>query len=111
MRMNVALIIPIMLSVAVASAWNAGDRALARRLADPQTRESAVAEVVTLGNRKVPLLLSWTRKPPGGLNFMERWELDIGLADVFGQLKTEAAIPFLISHISMTRSMNCDSCP
>ena len=99
------LVILFVLTGAVASARHASDQALARRLADPNTRESAVAEVVSSGNRKVPLLLSWTRKPPAGIgNSYEQYQLYVGLADVFGELRTEAAIPFLIKYIGIDRT-------
>jgi hypothetical protein len=40
------------------------------------------------------------RNHPPGLN---RTELFIGLADVFGELRTKEAIPFLIQNISLAR--------
>jgi HEAT repeat protein len=75
---------------------------LARRLADDWTREAAVEEVVASADAMIPLLLSWTAKPPDGI--MARF-LDVGLADAFGRMKTEAAIPFLVREIDLDRSI------
>jgi hypothetical protein len=74
---------------------------LANMLATEQTRKDAVAFVVSSGNTYVPLLLSWTRTAPPGVNMSQ---LYVGLADAFGELKTEEAIPFLIGNISMERT-------
>jgi len=74
---------------------------LANMLATEQTRKDAVAFVVSSGNAYVPLLLSWTRTAPPGVPMSQ---LYVGLADAFGQLKTEEAISFLIRNISMERT-------
>jgi hypothetical protein len=57
--------------------------------------------VIASGEAKVPVLLSWTRTPPEGVN---EYELDIGLADVFGQMRISEAIPFLIKNINLSRT-------
>jgi HEAT repeat protein len=87
--------------ILVLAAAQANDRRnIARLLADDGARESAVRSVVESRGKEVPLLLSWARKPPAGV---DRAGLDIGLADVFGKLKTAEAIPFLIKNITMER--------
>jgi hypothetical protein len=42
------------------------------------------------------------RMPPAQV---DEYELFLGLADAFGRLKTEAAIPFLIKHINIQRGL------
>ena len=97
--------IPQLLLVTTGGAWIAAaqgvhDLDLARRLASQDTRTAAAAEIVAFGATKTPVLLGWAEKPPASLN---RTELFIGLADVFGELKTKEAIPFLIQNISLGR--------
>jgi hypothetical protein len=84
----------------LAVAQTVPDLELARLLADGKTREYTVARIASMGIEKIPLLLSWTRKPPSGL--LES-ELNVGLADVFGRLRTTEAIPFLIKNIALER--------
>jgi len=85
----------------VSDAQYKGDNDLARGLADANTRGQAVASVVALGSAKVPILLSWTRKPPARVDV---YELNIGLADAFGEMKTRDAIPFLVNNIGIDRT-------
>jgi hypothetical protein len=60
-----ALIISSMLVGTVAAlAQRAPDHELARRLADQNTRQAAVAEIMASEQPRDPLLLSWTRNPP-----------------------------------------------
>lgn len=59
-----------------------------------------MATVAASGQSKTPLLLSWVLRPPTGV---DSFELSIGLADAFGQLKTKEAMPFLIKNISIQR--------
>ncbi len=84
-----------------AAAQNATDQKIAELLSNPGTRVTAVEAVVGARGEKLPLLLSWARKPPVGV---EARELYIGLADVFGRLRTADAIPFLIQNISLART-------
>lgn len=84
------------------------DRDLARLLADASTREAAVAKVAASGTGKVSLLLSWGRRPPAHI---DRCGLYIGLAEVFGRLRTAEAIPFLIRNISLRRTCSLDLAP
>ncbi len=83
------------------------NRELARRLANDATQRAAVEQVVALGDKKVPLLLSWAKNPPvdlgGGFGELDLYSFRGGLADIFGQLKVKDAIPFLIQNISLHR--------
>src|SRR5258708_3931873 len=99
------IIIALMMCVTVDCADAAADLDLARLLAGSRTRKSAVTKIVSSGSEKVPLLLSWTRRPPASVN---EYELYIGLADAFGHLKTKEAIPFLVMHISLNRFLFTD---
>lgn len=71
---------------------------LARRLADVVYRREAVAQIVAAPSLYVPVLLSWSKNPPSGV---PQVELYFGMAQVFGELKTKEAIPFLIKNISV----------
>jgi hypothetical protein len=76
------------------------DQELARLLAAENTRHLAIDEIVKAGTQKTALLLSWTRNPPPGI---DQQELNVGLADAFGKMRTEEAIPFLIQNINLLR--------
>ena len=83
----------------VADAANARNgKELALRLADPATQDRAVAEVMARGSVDIPLLLSWTRKPPLVPDESALWR---AMARIFGGLRVTEAIPFLIKHISL----------
>jgi hypothetical protein len=89
----------------VVTAWwpaiaQSSDVELARRLADPSARSAASYEIVRSGAVKVPALLQLAESPPASVN---RTELLVSLADIFGQLRTKEAIPFLIQNISLAR--------
>lgn len=71
---------------------------LAHQLADRETRNAAITELRISGEDKTPLLLAWAENAPSGI---DAYQLDIGLADAFGALKAENAIPFLISQIGL----------
>lgn len=86
-----------------AQAQDRNDR-LVRLLANDRTQAKTVAKIVASGQDKLPLLFSWTKNPPEGLGPIELITFDVGLADIFGHLKSNEAIPFLIKHISMQRS-------
>lgn len=77
------------------------DLELARLLANNGTQEKTVESLATSPGQKLDLLLSWTKKPPPEMNALERVELNVGIAEVFGRLRTTAAIPFLIKNISL----------
>ncbi len=79
-------------------AQNAHDSDLAKSLANPSTRQSAVDRIAACGDCYTALLLSWTRTPPAGV---DPDELNLGLAQAFGELRTKQAIPFLIANISI----------
>jgi len=95
-----ALVVTIA-GIAVPFQQDLTDLILAVRFGKKSTRPDAVAEVVAAGSEKVPLLLSWTRNPPGGV---DRRQLYLGMADVFGELRTKQAIPFLIENISLDQA-------
>ncbi len=82
----------------VAVAQTFSDRELAQMLSNGSTRQAAVANIVAAGAARVPLLLSWSRIPPQGV---DRTELYVGVAEAFGALRTKEAIPFLVQHISI----------
>ena len=73
---------------------------LARRLADLATRDAAVDEVVASSAAMTPVLLAWATKPPADV---PATDLNIGLAEAFDRMATEAAIPFLIRVIAIKR--------
>ena len=73
-------------------------RKLAVALANPDARTRTVEDIVSSGRTDVPLLLELARRPPRGV---DRSELYIGLAEVFGRLRVREALPFLIANISL----------
>lgn len=98
MRLNLAVAVLIIAGWMIAQRQDSTD--LAFQLANRETRQSAVTKVVASGANRAPFLLSWTRHPPVGV---DRYQLNIGLADAFGALGTKEAIPFLIENISLSR--------
>ena len=86
--------------MASASRAQNSETELARRLSNDATRATAIASVLEGAKRDIPLLLLWTRKPPAHI---ETSGLYVGLAEVFGQLQTKEAIPFLIKNIGLQR--------
>jgi hypothetical protein len=101
MNMTASILFLVVTGVtSTASAQNVRDVDLARRLADPGTRADAIAGIVTSEPGNIQRLLSFGEAPPPHLN---RTELFIGLAELFGQLRTKEAIPFLIKNISLAR--------
>jgi hypothetical protein len=80
-----------------------GDLGLARSLANLDTQQQAVGKLLASGRDKVPLLLSWTKAAPPQLNDLEVAVLGDALADIFGELKTDEAIPYLIKNIGHQR--------
>ncbi|HYK18748.1 MAG TPA: hypothetical protein VEV37_12035, partial [Bryobacteraceae bacterium] len=87
-----------------AQAQDENDR-LVRLLVNDKTQAKTVADIVASGHDKMSLLLSWTKNPPGRLDPFELETLKVGLADIFGQLKTNEAVPFLVKNIRMQRSI------
>lgn len=71
---------------------------LARRLASPTTRQAAIDEIKASHSPDIAQLLAWTVNPPPGVN---RTQLLTGLANIFADLKTKEAIPFLIDNLSL----------
>jgi hypothetical protein len=89
-----------LVSLSVGSAAQESDLALAERLAEPNARQAAVAEIVARGNDGEALLLSWAQDPPLKQRSVQ---LYAGMADAFAVFKTKAAIPFLVKNISVPR--------
>jgi len=102
------IVTAILAGFVAASAQPASDQELAIRLAHEGTRRSAVADIVAAGNRIVPLLMSWTQKPPSEV---DKYDLYIGLADAFAEMKTRESIPFLIKNLSLRRTGIVDFAP
>jgi len=98
-RMHYALVLGLLCNAACAS--DKSDRALAASLANDRTRQTAIASIVASGRGKVPLLLSWAKNPPKDLGDCGFYT---GLADAFGELRTNEAISFLVKNISFYRS-------
>jgi hypothetical protein len=73
---------------------------LAQDLADETTRESAIRGVQEQGTPSIARLIQLGNDPPQGVN---HHRLLIGLADLFGRLKAEEAIPFLADNITLQR--------
>jgi hypothetical protein len=92
-----------LLAARMASSQDLSDRELARQLSNDATQRDAVAKVVAAGTARVPLLLSWSARPPADLTGMSEYFLDIALADIFAELRTKEAIPFLAENIGMPR--------
>lgn len=115
-RARIHGLVVILAGVMSACGQNAQDQGLARRLANNETRQEAVAEILASGEEKIPLLLSWTRIPLDRLNAfpphrMDVYELRIGLADAFGALRAREAIPFLVTNILLKRHRAVDLAP
>lgn len=79
------------------------DSELALLLAKPDTRQKAIAEILVAKGTKIPLMLSWTRTPPPGLSPLDQYQLKMGLAEAFGQLRAKEGIPFLIQNLTLNR--------
>jgi hypothetical protein len=100
MRFTTWFVLALASGCPLVAAQGVTDRELARQLAKSATRQTAVASIVASGSAKLPLLLSWTRNSPQGV---DKAELYLGLAEAFGGLRTKDAIPFLMKNISMQR--------
>jgi hypothetical protein len=100
MRVNASVITATIIGSVIVAAQDTSDQELALLLAHTSTRQNAVSKVLASGRDKVPLLLRWTQNTPPQV---DKYELYIGLADAFGQLKTKEAIPFLIKNIGLSR--------
>jgi hypothetical protein len=90
----------LLFSLLPARAQGVSDLDLARELASPDKRKGAIAELLPDGKGRIPALLSWIQSPPADV---DEYELRVGLADAFGQLKQEEAIPFLIRCLKLRR--------
>lgn len=100
MKLALAAAVYVLAIAGLASGQKFDNSELARRLADSAARGEAVRWVVELGRDKVPTLLEWTRRAPVSVN---KYQLFLGMADVFAELKTREAVPFLIKNIGLDR--------
>jgi hypothetical protein len=75
------------------------DDALAVMLADDLHQSEIIPKMLPYLETKRSLLLRWTEHPPAGISQLNLFD---GLADVFGRLKMQEAIPFLICRIDHT---------
>lgn len=98
----------LLFSLLAAQAQRVSDLDLARELASPEKRKSAIAGLLLDGKGKFPALLAWTQTPPADV---DEYELRVGLADALGQLKEEEAIPFLIKCLKLRRVRFVDFAP
>ena len=74
------------------------DTAFAKSLANDDSRTAAVASIVASRRPTVPVLPSWAKEPPKGVDC----RLYTGLAEAFGELRTEGAIPFVVKNLAFT---------
>ena len=77
------------------------DMEIARMMSQGESRQAAILEIVANRTRMLPVLLAWTNEPPRDLDV---YEFRIGLADVFGALKAQEGIPFLVRNIGLDRT-------
>jgi hypothetical protein len=75
---------------------------LSKMLSDPGTR-TAVLDRIESDPSTRQILLDLAKSPPPEMNSEQQRELFVGLAEAFGKLREEAAISFLIEHISLLR--------
>jgi hypothetical protein len=94
--------------VAQTSKGEAESREIALSLANAETEKAGIAAINAQGHAKIPLLLSWTRKPP---SYVAECRLFDGLADAFGEIKVVEAIPYLISNLPAYRSCGVSLAP
>lgn len=79
--------------------WVGADETqFARRLADPNRRQAAIAQILQHAKELEPTLLRWAEQAPRDI---EAGDLYLGLIEAFGRLGTAKAIPFLIDHIEL----------
>lgn len=100
---RIALVVAsgVLASAIVGSAQNISDQRLASLLSNAGTRESIIDTLVSSGRVNVPLFLDWTKAPPAKI---DKYNLYLALAELFGRLRTRAAIPFLINNIDLQKS-------
>jgi hypothetical protein len=98
----------LLLTTAVVSKSGIDDRWLAESLANEATRKAAIVSIAASGSAKLPLLLTWTTKPPRhveGCAFLD------GLIEALGELRAKEAVPFLVKNISFSRSCGVNLAP
>jgi hypothetical protein len=98
----------VTIALSAVHAQSIGDDRLAHDLADETTRQAAVASIVSVGRDEIPLLLRWAETLPARV---DEEQMRIGLADAFGELCANDAIPFLIRNISLRRTGVVDLSP
>jgi hypothetical protein len=72
------------------------------------TRQQVVSLVAESKREGIPLLLELTTESFPGV---DDHSLQVGLADVFGEVKAEESIPFLLSHLILRRTEGADFAP
>lgn len=95
-------LLAVIVSCAAGLGQDTHDLDLARLLAHQDTQQAAIRRVIASGD-KLQVLLSFAKAPPVQLDDMELTVLNDGLADIFGMLKIEDAIPFLVRNMGHQR--------
>jgi hypothetical protein len=67
-----------------------------------------VSLVLDSRRERIPLLIELTT---GSFPSVNNDDLQVGLADIFGELKVEESIPFLVSHLILRRYYGADFAP
>jgi hypothetical protein len=83
-------------------------KALAGLVAGDDTREQVVSFVSESRRERIALLMELTTASFPGV---DDHSLQVGLADLFGELKVDESIPFLVSHLILRRSEGADFAP
>jgi hypothetical protein len=97
--------VSIAISACLLSAYaQSGQRdPFAVRLVNPDTRQETLDEIRQNRDKVLPRLLAWAKELPSGFNEFEQRDLQIIMAEIFGNLRVEEAIPFLIANISLDK--------
>jgi HEAT repeat protein len=85
-----------------------GRKELAGLVEGENTRQQAVSLVAESRREGIALLMELTTESFPGV---DDHSLQVGLADVFGELRAEESIPFLQSHLILRRSEGADFAP
>ena len=77
-------------------------------VAGEDTRQQAVSFVSASRRGRIPLLMQLTTE---SFPNVDDHSLQVGLADVFGEVKADESIPFLLRHLILRRSEGADFAP